>query len=116
MRPVLLASLLAAAAATACAAGTGDRVRVHISAGTKQCDTSGARGAAGLQALARPLEAAGVRVLAGACGDDGRMRIAVCGAGDGRIAIFDIAAADAAKAAQAGYAPLPADARERPCE
>jgi hypothetical protein len=110
VRPVLLASLLAAVAmTTACAS---ERLRVYKSAGTRQCE---AGAAAAPEALQQPLEAAGVRVLGRACGSDGRMRPQVCGAPDGRIVIFDIAPADADAAAKSGYAPLPADAREMPC-
>jgi hypothetical protein len=52
-----------------------------------------------------------------ACGDDGRIRPAVCGAPDGRIGIFVIPAAQQAQAARLQFTPLAAlpDAREQPC-
>lgn len=112
MRAVLLAVLVAAAMTTACAS---ERVRVFKPTGSVQCGDAGARGAAGLEALAKPLEGAGVRVLGRACGSDGRMHAMVCGAPDGRIAIFDVPAGDAEAARRLGYAALPAEAREQPC-
>jgi hypothetical protein len=94
---------------TACAS---ERLRVFKPAGTRQCE---AGAAAAPEALLQPLEAAGVRVLGRACGNDGRMHAMVCGGPDGRIVIFDIAPADAQAAAKLGYRPLPAEARETPC-
>jgi hypothetical protein len=109
---LFLSPLLAACAAQPAAAPT-PVVSVTKSLGGRQCEA----GAASLAALAAQLAQAGVTVRRQACGDDGRMRPAVCGAADGRIGIFVIPAAQQALAAQAQFAPLAAlpDAREQPC-
>jgi hypothetical protein len=52
------------------------------------------------------LVGAGVIVLRSACGTDGLMRPAVCGASDGRIAIFAIASKDEDAARKLGFMPL----------
>lgn len=99
-------------ALAACAAEPAP-VAVAISLGTRQCDSGGLQPAA----LALRLSDAGVRVLSQACGVDGRMRPSVCGAGDGRIAIFEIPAAQLATAQGLGYARLDTwpDAQREPC-
>ncbi len=103
--------LLLALAASACAAPPAASVTVFKALGSVQCSGGGAT----VPALARTLADAGVPVLASRCGSDGRMYPAMCGAADGRIAIFDIAAADAAAAAKLGFRPLGPEAKERPC-
>lgn len=75
---------------------------MFVSLGSLQCSGGGAT----LPALLAELEAAGVRVLASSCGSDGLARPAVCGIGDGRIAIVEIPGADAVAATALGYAPL----------
>ena len=52
------------------------------------------------------LAPAGVEVISSSCGTDGRMRIAMCGAADGRIGIFEVPARNADAAAALGFAPL----------
>jgi hypothetical protein len=88
-------------------------VAVAVSLGTKQCDSGGVQPAT----LARRLSDAGVRVLSQGCGVDGRMRPSVCGAGDGRIAIFEIPAAQLATAQGLGYVRLDTmpDAQREAC-
>jgi hypothetical protein len=113
---LILPPLLAACAAqpaAAPAAPAAPAVSVAKSFGGKQCEAGGA----GLAALAAQLAQAGVTVQRQACGDDGRLRAAMCGAPDGRIAIFTIPAAQQVLATQAQFVPLAAlpDAREQPC-
>lgn len=83
------------------------------SLGTLQCETSGPTATA----LAQSLRDAGVRVQAVACAHDGRMRPAVCGAPDGRLAVADIAAAQRSLAEALGWKPLSAwpAAQREPC-
>lgn len=89
-------------------------VRVLKSTGGVQCADSGSN----LATLTQALEAAGLKVLSASCGTDGRMRAAMCGAPDGRIAIFELAAEDAPAAAKLGYAALSnlPDAKLAPCK
>jgi hypothetical protein len=109
--PLPWALLLAALAASACAATPAPNVTVFKPLGSLQCSGGGQT----VPALARALADAGVPVLATRCGSDGRMYAAMCGAADGRIGVFDIAAADAAAAAKLGFRPLTPDAKDRPC-
>lgn len=108
LRPLPLLLVLAT---SACAAPPAGRVSVFKSLGSLQCSGGGQT----LPALASTLSNGGVPVLASRCGSDGRMYPAMCGAADGRIGIFDIAAGDAAAAAKLGFRPLGPDARDRPC-
>lgn len=87
--------------------------QVFKARGAVQC---GGRGA-GPEVMSADLEHAGITVRASACGSDGRMRPAVCGAGTGEINIFDIAASDQARAQTLGFAPLAQlrDAQRLPC-
>lgn len=104
--PLLAATLYACAAPPA-------PLRVYKPVGSRQCGDPGQP----LPALARQLADAGVAVTSSRCGRDGRMYPAVCGASDGRIGIFEIAASDAAAAAKHGFQPLAQlpDARETLC-
>jgi hypothetical protein len=99
-----IAILTAAAALLAC--GGGDALlpstAMFVSLGSLQCSGGGTT----LPALQADLEAAGVRVLASSCGSDGLPRLTICGVGDGRIAIFEIAQTDEDAATALGYAPL----------
>lgn len=107
---VSLALLLAA---SACAAPPATPLRVYKTTGSQQCGDGGTP----LPEMARQLGQAGVNVITSACGRDGRMHPAVCGAADGRIAIFEVASADAAAAAKLGFLPLAQlpDARTAAC-
>ena len=88
--------------------------RVFKSTGSVQC----AEGGTDLSTFARQLEAAGLKVISSACGSDGRMRVAMCGAPDGRVAIFELSSADAQSSAKLGFAPLSKlpDAQLVPCK
>ena len=88
--------------------------RVFKSMGSVQC----AEGGTDLSTLARQLEAANLKVISSACGSDGRMRVAMCGAPDGRVAIFELSNADAQSSTQLGFAPLSKlpDAKVVPCK
>lgn len=108
-RLIRASPLLLALASAACAAPPAASVFKPL--GSLQCSGGGQTA----QALARSLADAGVPVLATRCGSDGRMYPAVCGAADGRIGIFDIAASDAAAAAKLGFRALGPEAQTRPC-
>ena len=88
--------------------------RVYKSLGGVQCADS----ASNLASLTRELEAAGIKIVSAGCGTDGRMRAAMCGMPDGRIAIFELAATDMQAAAKLGYAALSTlpDAKAAPCK
>lgn len=117
-RPVWAGLSLGLAIATASCANAGPAatpgtVRVYKSLGTVQC----ADGGTDLPTLARQLEGARLKVLGSACGTDGRVRPAMCGAADGRIAIFTLSADDARSASALGFGLLSSlpEARELPC-
>ena len=102
-RPALTAPPTAAA----------DRLVVFKSLGRRQCEAGGETPAT----LAAQLKSSGVEATPAGCANDGRMYAAVCGGGDGVLGLLDIAAADAAAAAKAGFRPfidLP-DASRQPC-
>ena len=79
----------------------GSTVRVFTYAGSTHC--SPASGST-LAEMAAPLKDAGVRVVSAACGKDGLLHSAKCGANDGRIGVFEIAVKDAKKADSLSYA------------
>lgn len=109
-----LALLAAAALAAACAAPTtAAPLWMAQPLGTRQCEDGGRTP----QALAQALREAGVAVQALACGHDGRMRPAVCGAPDGRLALVQVPEDQAARAQALGWVPLAGlrDAQRQPC-
>ena len=77
-------------------------VSVYKSMGSVQCKAGGTS----LSAMLRQLSDAGIAVRDASCGTDGRMRVAVCGAADGRIGIFNVAEARLPAATAMGFAPL----------
>ena len=82
--------------------------------GSTQCQGGGLS----LAQVQDQLTAAGVPVVRMACGHDGRVHPAVCGAGDGRLAIAVIPAAQLNRATGLGFLPaakLP-DHGETPCK
>jgi hypothetical protein len=82
--------------------------------GSTQCQGGGLT----LAQVQDQLTAAGVPVVRMACGHDGRVHPAVCGAGDGRLAIAVIPAAQLTRATDMGFLPvakLP-DHGETPCK
>ena len=118
----LMAAAVAAMLAAACGAPASGgapatatpAVKVYRSRGALQCGTRGTAP----EAMRQQLEQAGVRVLGQACGSDGRMRPAMCGAGTDEINLFDIAERDLARAVDLGFAPLarlPGEPRVVPC-
>jgi hypothetical protein len=116
MNPTMIKTTLSLTlllAASACAAPPAAPLRVFKATGSLQCGDGGTP----LPVMARQLGDAGVTVITSSCGRDGRMHPAVCGAADGRIGIFDIAAADAAAAAKLGFLPLTqlSEAKPAPC-
>jgi hypothetical protein len=102
-----------AAAASACASGPAAQLSVYKPIGSRQCEGGGTTP----ESMARELATAGVKVIAATCGSDGRMHAAMCGAPDGRLAIFEIDAEHAAAAAKAGFQPLASmpSAQCQPC-
>ena len=90
-----------------------DRLVVFKSLGRRQCEAGGETPAT----LAAQLKSSGIEATPVGCANDGMMYAAVCGGGDGVLGLLDIAAADAAVAAKAGFRPfsdLP-DASRQPC-
>lgn len=112
-------ALAAALATTACAvpgaggAGMQDGVKVWKSRGAIQCGSKGTPP----EQMARELEAAGITVLAHACGSDGRLYPAMCGKPDGKINIFTIPAGQLEQAAALQFRPLASlpDAHQTAC-
>jgi len=108
--PAVAAPAPAPAAAAPVAA---DRLVVYKSLGRRQCEAGGETPAT----LAAQLKSSGIEATPAGCANDGMMYAAVCGGGDGVLGLLDIAAADAAAAATAGFRPfsdLP-DASRQPC-
>lgn len=82
--------------------GDARHVQVYKSFGTVQCEPSNIT----LSSVTDPLRKAGINVASESCGTDGMMRPAVCGGGDGRIAMAEISSADLAKAKSVGFEEL----------
>lgn len=97
MAPIAALPLMLAACAASAPAGP--TVEVTRSLGSVQCTPE----PRALARLERQLAAAGVTVIAAREGDDGMMRIALCGSPDGRIGVFTIPADQTARAAAAGF-------------
>lgn len=110
--PAALCTLLLLSACTAPPLAA-ERISLFRSLDSRQCSGGGTTP----QTLAERLRAGGVEVLGVSCGVDGRMRPAMCGAGDGRIAIIEVAADQRARAEALGFAPLERlpDAQRVPC-
>jgi hypothetical protein len=90
-----------------------DRLVVFKSLGRRQCEAGGETPAT----LAAQLNSSGIEAMPAGCANDGMGYAAVCGGDDGVLGLLDIAAADAAAAAKAGFRPfsdLP-DASRQPC-
>lgn len=115
MRRHLLAALLPLGLLPGCAstAAPGETLVMARPLGTLQCEPDGPTAAS----LASALREAGVTVRAVGCGHDGRMRPAVCGAPDGRLAVAEIPAGQQARAAALGWQPLSTwpEAQRQPC-
>jgi hypothetical protein len=85
------------------AASTEDSVWVGKSDGSKSCE----KDAVSLDASARELKGAEVKILAKKKLHDGKMRIQSCGADKGTLNGFLIPKSDLEKAQHAGYDPIP---------
>lgn len=83
---VLLLSCVALASCGGASDPVDPTVVVYKSLESLQC-VGGGKSIEEIEALAR---AAGVHVRGSSCGVDGLVRAAVCGVGDGRIALLDI--------------------------
>jgi len=90
----------------ACGGGDDNLPDANISlykyAGSVQCTGGGMS----LPEMARQLTDAGIPVLTSTCGYDGYVYVAMCGAGNGRIGIFEVPAAQVHAASAMGSAPL----------
>lgn len=82
--------------------GTPTNVSVYKYVGSVQCSGGGIP----ISTLQRQLTDAGIQVQTASCGSDGNIYVAVCGAADGRIAIFDVPVTEAQTATELGFAPL----------
>lgn len=104
MRALLRAVLLTLAVApvAACASTPPKAVSVYLSLGSRQCQEGGRT----VSEVQKMLRDAGIEVLASACGNDGMMYPAVCGAPDGRIAIIDVPEAQVEAARKLGFSLL----------
>ncbi|MFM7706600.1 MAG: hypothetical protein ACKO9D_01005 [Gammaproteobacteria bacterium] len=112
--PMLVMMLMVATISTACVAAPptatakpaatapNATIDLYKGLGRKQCETGGGT----LDTLRAQLTRAGVTPTAAACGTDGMMRVAMCGAGTGDIGIFTVRKSDAARAARIGFRPL----------
>jgi hypothetical protein len=91
----------------------GDSLSVYKSLGRRQCEAGGETP----ESLAAQLRAAGVEAIPAGCADDGMMYAAMCGGGTGHLGVLEIRAADAERAAKAGFRPLKdlPDAQRIPC-
>lgn len=102
----LVTPLIACALLAGCACRLKDPpsagIKYYKSLGSVQC-SGGGRSVAELE---QDLLTAGITVTEAACGVDGNMHAAVCGAPDGRIGIFEIEASKGKAAAALGFAPL----------
>jgi len=93
---------------------SGSIVKVFRSRGSLQCAGGGSTPAVMQDTLSK----AGIAVSSSACGNDGLLHPAICGASDGRINIFTIPRSKLAEAQTLGFAnfsSLP-DAQAAPCE
>lgn len=91
---------------TACA-GAADRLRedgvkVYKTLGSVQCSGAGFS----LSDLKRELSNSGIEILSAACGVDGKLYAAMCGAPDGRITIFSIPKQQLQAASTLGFSPI----------
>ena len=101
----ILVGLAAVTTVAACAqapGADGSTVSLFKSLGGRQCESPGPSP----DALVAPLRDAKIELKSMRCGSDGRMRAQVCGAGDGRIVIVEIPAAQQDAARSLGWAPL----------
>ncbi|WP_168198846.1 hypothetical protein [Jejubacter calystegiae] len=88
----------------ACTDGA-QKIEVWHSMSGRQCE----QGRLSLSELRQSLMVSGVRTMdAGKVSDDGRARVAMCGAPDGKVGVFQIDKSDLDRARQAGFELWPA--------
>jgi hypothetical protein len=94
---------------------SGETIEVFKFAGTVQCQRGGGISRADME---NQLTKAGITVSDSTCGNDGKMRITVCGAPDGKLFIFEIPATQTETARSLGFAPLSnlPSANKMPCQ
>jgi len=101
---------------TACGSAQSETpaAKIFKSTDSQQCTGGGTS----REDMSHQLTDAGITVLSSACGKDGRIYPAVCGAADGRINIFEIPAGQVDKATQLSFRLLSStpDAIESPCK
>lgn len=98
----LVTSMVAAGLLGACGGGSGGGpavVAVYMLLSSVQCGGGGTTAGA----LHQQLIARGIDALAARCGLDGLPHPAMCGASDGRIAVFDVVQTQAALALAIGF-------------
>jgi len=93
------APLRAASAVTPAVPAKAARVWVLRTTGGRQCEAGGST----LAEHRAVLQTAGVLVTAERCANDGRMRVAMCGAADGRLNALEVPAAALAQAQKLGF-------------
>lgn len=93
--------------------GAENTVKIAKANGAKQCESGHITSAA----MRAELTSKGVEVVSAACGNDGLMHAAVCGAESGEINIFEISSGDLDKARNLGFMLLShwPDAQEVAC-
>jgi hypothetical protein len=111
---IFLIALFAFTIVRVAAATPEPNVKVFKSRGSAQCEP---KSGTSPEIMRGDLEKAGVTVISIACGNDGKMYPAMCGATDGAINIFVIPQRKAAQAATLQFAKLSSlpDASENPC-
>lgn len=107
----VVACLTVLAMAGCATAAAEESVRIVKARGSLQCGSAGTAP----EQMAEQLRAGGVTVLRSACAGDGRMRVAMCGAPDGRLNVFDIPRSQLPAARTLGFAEADASVREQPC-
>lgn len=102
MNHARLSLALAGLVMAGCGGGDEHFVLVYTALGSVQCEGGGQS----LPVIQSVLQGAGVEVISASCGLDGLARPALCGAPDGRIAIFEILQSQSQLASSAGFGHL----------
>lgn len=113
MRMMIAGSLLSLAACGETNSTLDRTIEVYKDAGSTQCEDDGQS----LEAMQKELIDAQIPVAEAACGTDGKMYTAMCGAPDGKIGIFTIDPSDLPPARALGFEALAnvPDASRVPC-
>lgn len=100
---ILTSTLFIAACANTTGKNSPDTTTaVYKYVGSVQCQKS----ETSITAMENQLINAGIRLFSSACGNDGKMRITMCGAPDGQIYIFNIPTSQTDVAHTLGFSPL----------